>query len=58
MEVAQLWREHPGANIGVRPGGGTIILDTDSAAAARFVDELGLPETPQFAHPEAASTST
>jgi hypothetical protein len=45
VEVAALWHQHPGANIGIRPGGGTIVLDTDSADAARFVAELGLPQT-------------
>jgi Bifunctional DNA primase/polymerase, N-terminal/Primase C terminal 1 (PriCT-1) len=44
-EVAELWHQHPDANIGVVPGGGTIVLDTDSAEAARFIDELGMPET-------------
>jgi Bifunctional DNA primase/polymerase, N-terminal/Primase C terminal 1 (PriCT-1) len=51
VEIAAWWRKHPMANIGVRPGGGTLILDADSKAALRFVDRLELPETTTVATP-------
>jgi hypothetical protein len=43
--VAELWRTYPHANIGVATGGGTMILDVDSPAAQRLVDDLQLAPT-------------
>lgn len=44
-QVDALWTEAPEANIGVRSGGGTLVLDTDSSEARRYVREIGVPET-------------
>lgn len=43
--VADTWREHPEANIGIKTGGGLFVVDADSAHAVDRLRDLGIPET-------------
>lgn len=43
--VHELWQGAPDANVGVRCGGGLLVLDADTPAAVDALHELGLPDT-------------
>jgi Bifunctional DNA primase/polymerase, N-terminal/Primase C terminal 1 (PriCT-1)/Helix-turn-helix domain len=43
--VEQTWNEHPDANIGIRCGGGLMVIEADSTAGEAALRERGLPAT-------------
>jgi putative DNA primase/helicase len=43
--VERYWHEHPEANIGIKTGGGLVVLDADSPTGEAALRDFGLPPT-------------